>query len=172
MELIQMGNIVQNNTTDTILSYENQVSSGKAFIEANTIESSLEEISNNHLIPVFIKDNEPLISQADFVRAMNEIASDIYQGETILQPSIRLSHPVKGRIPEAKFKPAIELLDHEKTLYYERMAFAIEIPSVFDEIDGCKLSLTVGGVKSLNLDNLYSKKGADEHFRVNGHLSW
>ena len=69
-------------------------------------------------------------------------------------------------MPEAKLKPAIELLEHEKTLYYERMAFVIEIPSVYDEIDGNTLSLTVGGVKAYNLDNLYNRKGADEHFKV------
>lgn len=47
-------------------------------------------------------------------------------GETILEPTVRLSHPITGRIPEAKDKPARELLEHEKTLFYERMAFLIE----------------------------------------------
>jgi hypothetical protein len=46
------------------------------------------------------------------------------------------------------------------------MAFLIEIPSYYDVIDGNTLSLTVGGVKAYNLDNLYNKKGADEHFKV------
>src|ERR1035437_126200 len=141
-------------------------SSGKAFIEANTIQVSLEEIKNDHIIPVFIKDNEPLISHSDFIESAVEVVNSIYHGETILQPNVRLSHPVKGRIPTAKNKPANELLEHEKTLYYERMAFVIEIPTVFDEIDGCNLSLMVGGVKSLNLDNLYAKKGTDEHFKI------
>lgn len=142
------------------------VSSGSAFIEANTIESSFEEIKNKHIIPVFIKDNEPLISQADFIQATCEIAADVFSGETILKPNVRLSHPIKGRIPTAKNKPAIQLQEHEKTLYYERMAFLIEIPTVYDEIDGSRLSLTIGGVKSLNLDNLYARKGSDEHFKI------
>ncbi|MCX6323025.1 MAG: DUF3871 family protein [Sphingobacteriales bacterium] len=144
----------------------NIVSKDSAFIEANTIESSLDEIKSEHIIPVFIKDNEPLISQADFIQATNDVLSDVFHGEKILQPNIRLSHPIKGRIPEAKDKPAAQLQDHEKTLYYERMAFVIEVPSIHDEIAGSNLSLTIGGVKALNMDNLYSKKGADEHFKI------
>jgi len=158
MELLQ-NNILSDNSND-------MTSTAKPFIEANTIDCTLEEISEKHIIPVFIKDNEPVISHADFIQKMLEVTNDIFNGETILKPSIRLSHPVKGRIPEARNKPAIELEEHEKTLYYERMAFVIEIPSVYDEIDGNRLSLTVGGVKALNLDNLYSKKGADEHFKI------
>ena len=77
-----------------------------------------------------------------------------------------MSHPIKGRIPDAKDKPAIELLEHEKTIYYERMAFVIEIPSIKDTVAGNSLSLVVGGVKSYHLDNLYSKKGGDEHFKI------
>jgi hypothetical protein len=77
-----------------------------------------------------------------------------------------VSHPIKGRIPEAKNKPANELLDHEKTLYYERMMFCIEIPTISDDINGNKLSLTLGGVKAFNLDSLYNKKGSDEHFSL------
>ena len=141
-------------------------SSEKAFIQANTVGASLEEIRNQHVIPVFIKDNEPVISHADFIDTTLEVVHDLFQGETVLSPSIRISHPVKGRIPEAKSKPASQLLENEKTLYYERMAFAIEIPSISEDINGNTLSLTVGGVKAYNLDNLYNKKGADEHFKV------
>jgi hypothetical protein len=142
------------------------VSTDKPFIQANTVEISLEELSEKHIIPVFIKDNEPVISHHDFIKVTSEVVEDIYGHETILSPNIRLSHPIKGRIPDAKLKPANELLDHEKTLYYERMAFIIEIPTIYDEIDGNRLSLTIGGVKAYSLDNLYTKKGADEHFKV------
>ena len=142
------------------------ISTEKPFIQANTISSSMEEISNHHIIPVFIKDNEPVISHIDFIQTTVDVVSSIYSSEQILKPNIRLSHPIKGRIPEAKHKLAKDLLEHEKTIYYERMAFVIELPSVFDEIDGNTLSLTVGGVKAYNLDNLYNKKGADERFKV------
>ena len=158
MELIQILPKAENNNTALLAATNGElISSGSAFIEANTIESNLEEIKNQHIIPVFIKDNEPLISQADFIHSAYEIAQEVFSTETILRPNIRLSHPIKGRIPEAKDKPAIQLQEHEKTLYYERMAFLIEIPTVYDEIDGSRLSLTVGGVKSYNQYNLYAK---------------
>lgn len=141
-------------------------STAKPFIEANTIPSTLEEIRNNHIIPVFIKDNETLISQAEFIDITMDCVSSVYSSERILSPSIRLSHPIKGRVPSAREKSANQLQEHEKTLYYERMAFVIEIPSVQDTIDGHTLSLMIGGIKAYNLDNLYSRKGSEEHFKV------
>ncbi len=145
---------------------EEIVSTDKPFIQANTESFTFDKIRDKHIIPVFIKDNETVISHIDFIEMMTEVASDIYNGETILKPSIRLSHPVKGRIPSAKDKPASQLLEHEKTIYYERMAFVFEIPTIHDWIEGSRLSLTVGGVKAYNLDNLYNKKGIEEHFKV------
>jgi Domain of unknown function, B. Theta Gene description (DUF3871) len=118
------------------------------------------------LIPVFSKDNEPTISHTDFIETVQEITADVYSGEHILKPIVRLSHPIKGRVPEAKNKAANELFEWEKTIYYERMAFAIEIPSIQAEVDGNILSLTVGGVKSYSLDNLYSKTQSDQHFKI------
>lgn len=142
------------------------ISTDKPFINANTLESSFEEIKSSHVIPVFVKDNEPVISHSDFIDVTLEVAASVYSNETLLQPSVRLSHPIKGRIPEAKDKPAKDLLENERTIYYERMAFIIEVPTIHDEIDGSTLSLTIGGVKAYNLDNLYNKKGVDEHFKV------
>jgi hypothetical protein len=46
------------------------------------------------------------------------------------------------------------------------MAFVIEVPSIADEVGGNLLSLTIGGVKAYNLDDLHNRKGADEHFKV------
>ena len=142
------------------------ISTDKPFILANTIAASLDEIRQNHIIPVFIKDNETVISHVDFIDVMNDVVNDFYSHEVVLAPNIRLSHPIKGRIPEAKDKPANALKEYEKTLYYERMMFVIEIPSVYTDVNGNTLSLTIGGVKALNLDNLYSRKGADEHFKI------
>ncbi|WP_162427269.1 DUF3871 family protein [Pontibacter pudoricolor] len=152
--------ISNNNETEATTS----VSS--SFIEANTLSIALSELHQDHIIPVYVKDNEPLISQADFIQATQEAASTIFRGEQILPPQIRCSHPIKGRIPEAKDKSANQLLDWERTLYYERMMFLLEIPSVVNTIDGNQLTLTIGGVKAYNLDNLYNKKGAAEHFKV------
>src|SRR4028119_319846 len=155
-----------NNTVSSITDHPEEISNAKPFIEANTVEVAFEEVRDHHLIPVFLKDNEPVISHIDFINTTASVVEDIFQSERILKPAIRLSHPIKGRIPEAKNKPANQLLEHEKTLYYERMAFVIEIPSIQDEIDGNSLSLCVGGVKAYNLDNLYNKKGSEEHFKV------
>lgn len=167
MELLQISNSEANTGVAIISPQElDGRSKSSAFIEANTIESSLEEIKHGHIIPVFIKDNEPLISQSDFISATYDITSDVFQDHLILKPNVRLSHPIKGRTPEAKDKPALELLEHQKTLYYERMAFVIEVPSISADIDGSLLTLTIGGVKAFNLDNLYGKKGSDEHFKV------
>ena len=149
-----------------LLPVQREQSDGKPFIEANTLEVSTREIRDEHIIPVFVKDNEPLISHAEFIAAGMQLAENIFQGEHILEPAVRVSHPIKGRIPEAKDKPAHLLQEWEKTLYYERMMFVIEIPSIQDEVDGNLLSLTIGGVKSYNLDNLYSRSQCDQHFKV------
>jgi hypothetical protein len=62
-------------------------------------------------------------------------------------------------------KPAHLLMDDERTVYYERMAFTIEVPSIFETIAGNPLSLCVGGVRAYNHENLYGKKSA-EKFKV------
>jgi hypothetical protein len=142
------------------------LSTSKPFIEANTIESSLPEIKQQHLVPVFVKDNACTISIAEFIEATQEATSNAFKGNKILSPSIRLSHPIKGRIPSAKNKSVTELLDTDKTLYYERCAFIIELPGITSTVNGNTLSLTIGGVKSYSLDNLYSRKGSDEHFKI------
>lgn len=141
-------------------------SNAKSFIEANTVDVGLSSIRDEHIIPVFVKDNEPLISHADFIDAVSELSADIFHGEHILRPAVRVSHPIKGRVPDAKDKPAHLLQEWEKTIYYERMMFVIEIPSIQDEIGGNTLSLTIGGVKAYNLDNLYSRNQCDQHFKV------
>jgi len=141
-------------------------STRKPFIEANTLDVSLEEIRDNHIIPVFVKDNEPLISHAEFIEATLNLTKDVFHGEHILDPSVRVSHPIKGRVPDAKDKPAHQLMEWEKTIYYERMAFIIEVPSIQDTVDGNPLSLTIGGVKAYNQDNLYSRGVSEQHFKV------
>ena len=142
------------------------VKHSSSFIEANTETSSFEEIRSSHIIPVFARDNEPLISHSDFIEATREATKDVFVGEHIYKPQVRISHPVKGRVPDAKDKPAQLLEEWEKTIYYERMAFLIEIPSIKSSIDGNTLSLTIGGVKAYNQDNLYSRTHSDQHFKI------
>ena len=145
---------------------EEATSTEKPFIEANTIETNLEEIKQSHIIPVFVKDNETLISHSEFIEATLSLTESIFSGEHILKPNVRVSHPIKGRTPEAKHKPVNQLYEWEKTLYYERMAFIIELPSVQAVVDGNLLNLTIGGVKAYNTDNLYSRSISDQHFKI------
>lgn len=166
-----MEQIINTNVEPTDESYPSEIANqekliASSFIEANTVSIAVEDLRDKHIIPVFIKDNEPVISQSDFIETVFSAAQEFFLGERILEPVIRASHPIKGRVPEARDKPAMDLKEHEKTLYFERMGFVIEIPSISDTIDRNKLSLTIGGVKSHAADNLYNKKGADEHFKI------
>lgn len=134
------------------------------FIGANTISVSLEHLKNECTIPVFSKDNEMTISHYSFINKMYEIANDYFGGLEVKQPDIRVSHIIKGRVPSAIGKPAKELLEHEKTLYYERCAFLIELKS-HERVNNNNLSLTIGGVRAYNQENLYSKKSV-EKFKI------
>jgi hypothetical protein len=41
----------------------------KHFIEANTVDCTLADMRNEHIIPVFVKDNETLISHVEFIES-------------------------------------------------------------------------------------------------------
>lgn len=122
------------------------------FLCSKSEVSSLEEIRNAHIIPVFSKDNMPLISQPEFIQTTADIATDVF-GEQYKSLDVRLSHPVKGRTFEARYKKAADLLQHEKTVYFERMAFLMEFP-ICDTVQGEQVWLTVAGVKAYNIDNM------------------
>jgi len=133
------------------------------FIVANTLPMSLKEIQDQHIIPVFTKDNSPLISQSQLVETTQETLVSL--GYEPSEPEIRVSHPIMGRTPEARFKQAAELLPHEVTLYYERMMFLIKLPRIKSQINGNELSLVVGGIKSYAWDNLGRDHKANQHFK-------
>ena len=133
-------------------------------IEANTIDVKLQHLKTDCTIPVFAKDNERTISHQEFIQCAMEAIEAVFGRNTYLQPEIRVSHTIKGRTPDAIHKSANELMDHEKTIYYERMAFAIELQGFTKEIGGNELCLTIGGVRAYNQENLYNKKSL-EHFK-------
>jgi hypothetical protein len=137
----------------------------KQFIEANTTEVTMNHLKNDCVIPVFSKDNEFTVSHVNFIESVYNAAIQAFPKERIDKPEIRVSHIIKGRTPEAVHKSVSELLEEDKTLYYERMAFVMEIPTVYDDIRGNPLTLSVGGVRAYNHENLYSKK-AFEKFKV------
>ncbi len=134
------------------------------FLESNTEVIALEEIQNKHIIPVFVKDNTPLISQADFITNARDIVEEL-SGYDSTHPTLRVSHAIKGRTFEARNKKAADLLEHEKTIYYERLAWISEIPNITETINGQSLTLCFGGVKSYHLDNLNTKNGSNQHFK-------
>ena len=130
----------------------------KPFIEANTQEVNLYHLKNDCIIPVFSKDNEKTIAHQEFIEIAQDCVTKVFPHHSITQPEIRVSHQIKGRTPDAIHLNVKDLLDHQKTIYYERMAFIIQIPGIKDTINGNELSLTIGGVRSYNLENLYNKK--------------
>ena len=107
------------------------------FIEANTKPVDIAHLRTDCVVPVFSKD----------------------------APDIVVSHIIKGRIPEAIHKPVNQLLETDKTIYYERMAFCFEIPTIYEDVAGNRLNLSIGGVRAYNHENLYSKKTV-EKFKV------
>ena len=132
------------------------------FIEANTTEVTIEHLKNDCIIPTFAKDNEVCISHQSFIESIYEATRDFYHGETICSPEIRTSHIVRGRIPEAINKRVDQLLESDKTMYYERMIFNIEIPSISRNVNGNRLNLCITGCKSYARDNLSGKMTAQK----------
>ncbi|MBL1223286.1 DUF3871 family protein [Chryseobacterium sp. L7] len=141
---------------------ENGDNQHKPFIVANTSEATLHHLQNDCIIPVFSKDNEKTIAHQEFIEVVLSAVQKVFPHQCIKKPEIRVSHQIKGRTPNAIYKPVKELLEHEKTIYYERMAFIIKVPTITDIVNGNELSLTIGGVRSYNLENLYNKKSLEK----------
>ena len=135
------------------------------FIEANTKDVTIEHLKDDCIVPVFSKDNEITISHPNFIETVWEAANRVFPSENIELPEIRVSHIIKGRTPEAIHKSVKDLLEEDKTIYYERMMFCFEIPSIHEDINGNRLNLTIGGVRAYNHENLYSRKGM-EKFKI------
>ena len=135
------------------------------FIEANTKPVDIAHLRADCVVPVFSKDNEVTISHQSFIETVLGAAHRMFPQEVIDAPDIVVSHIIKGRIPEAIHKPVNQLLETDKTIYYERMMFCFEIPTICQDIDGNPLKLTVGGVRAYNHENLYNRKSA-EKFKV------
>ncbi|MBK6354073.1 MAG: DUF3871 family protein [Saprospiraceae bacterium] len=73
------------------------------FIIANTQSSTYQALKEEHIIPVFSKDNHPLIAQFQIIETMMDVLSG-FKDLKLLDPQIRVSHPIMGRIPEARTK--------------------------------------------------------------------
>lgn len=160
-ELLQLEPVI----TSTEVVTGPATSSDANFIHANTEVISVNDLRDKCIIPVFCKDNESTISHPEFLEAVMFAAQSYFKRESFLQPAVRVSHPIKGRVPGAIGKPVDQLREDEKTIYYERMAFVIEVPSIRETVNGNDLCLSLGGVRAYNLDNLNGRK-TEEHFKV------
>ena len=65
------------------------------FIEANTVEATLQHLRDDCIIPVFAKDNEATLSHVSFIETVQDAAHTFFNGERIGQPDIRVSHVIK-----------------------------------------------------------------------------
>lgn len=135
------------------------------FLEANTDAITIGELSNKCVVPTWA-NQELTIAHQDFVSCVHEAASSFFAGERINDPEIRVSHIVRGRIPSALGKKASELLECEKTQFYQRLAFAFTIPTILETISGQRLELCVGGVRNYSDLNLYRATKGMEKFSV------
>ena len=135
------------------------------FLEANTNAITFEELAEQCVVPTWA-NQELTISHQDFISTVHDAACNIFAGETINNPEIRVSHIVRGRIPSALNKRSSELLESEKTQFYQRLAFAFTIPSLHECINGQRLELCVGGVRNYSDLNLYRANRGMEKFTV------
>ena len=140
-------------------------SSCVSFLDANTNAIAMEELRNQCVLPTWA-NQELTISHQDFIEAVHDAARSFYQGETVTTPDVRVSHIVRGRTPDALGKRASELLECEKTQFYQRLAFAFTIPTIYETIDGQRLELCIGGVRNYNDLNLYRASKGVEKFSV------
>lgn len=162
METVVVSSSINNQIVDETEVIQKASSS---FIEANTIKVDLKHLKEDCIIPVFSKDNESTISHYQFISKAFDVVKDLFPDFSPKEPEIRVSHVIKGRIPSAIGKPAKELLEEEKTIYYERCAFLIELHQAKEVINGNTLTLSIGGVRSYSQENLYNKKTL-EKFKI------
>ncbi len=136
-----------------------------SFLEANTDSITMEELASKCVVPTWA-NQDLTIAHQDFISCVHDAAKTFYAGEKVNNPDIRVSHIVRGRIPSALGKRASELLECEKTQFYQRLAFAFTIPTIYETIQGQKLELCVGGVRNYSDLNLYRSSKGLEKFSV------
>lgn len=127
-----------------------------AFIESNSLSVSLQELEHDNIVPTF-SDLTPVLAHQTFANAVKSAAMSVFPKESLGELEMRGSHPILGRIPSAIHVPSKELQDWQKTKYYQRFAFAFEILSMSQYINGEKCYLTIGGTRSLASTNLFGK---------------
>lgn len=137
------------------------------FIEGNANAISLGDLRSNCIVPTWA-NNQLTISHPAFIETVLAAAKATFAGQEVQSPEIRVSHPVLGRVPGAIHKKSSDLLDTDKTLYFQRMCFCIAV-SITDYINGNETSVVVGGVRALNNENLSGRPRAEQFKLFAGH---
>lgn len=134
------------------------------FIEGPSNEISMEELTFKNIIPTF-SDNSLTISHQKFIETTRKAAEVIFGAGNVTTAETRCSHPIIGRIPSAQHKKASELLEEEKTIFYQRLAWIAQVCNFTSSISGQSVSLTIGGTRSYHEDKLYARQNP-QHFRL------
>ena len=153
--------------SDTILNFEDAAEVGLPaehpnFIESNTQAITIEELATRCIVPTF-SDNSLTIAHQNAIASVYKAAEDVF-GE-LTPPECRVSHAINGRVASALHKPAKDLRDDEKTLFYQRIAFVAHAKSLTRIVAGQPVELTIGMCRSYNEDKLYSRP-SPEKFRL------
>ena len=118
------------------------------------------------LLQCSLKDNELTINHAQFVETIQDAAQSFFSGEKRWnKPQSEQATLLKEESQRQSTNQPITLLESDKTIYYERAAFSIDIPTIYETVGGNKLNLSIVGVRAYNQMNLYSKK-VPELFRL------
>lgn len=129
------------------------------FIESNTQAITIEELATRCIVPTF-SDNSLTIAHQNAIAAVYKAAEDVF-GE-LTPPECRVSHAINGRVASAIHKPAKDLTDEEKTIFYQRLAFVAHVKSLTRIVAGQPVELTIGMCRAYNEDKLYSRKSPEK----------
>ena len=154
--------------SDTVLNFEDapeaeaQETEHPNFIESNTEAISIDELVSRCIVPTF-SDNTLTIAHQNAIAAVYKAAEEVF-GE-LTPPECRVSHAINGRVASALHKPAKDLTDDEKTVFYQRIAFIAHVKSITRIVAGQTVELTIGMCRAYNEDKLYSRP-SPEKFRL------
>ena len=129
------------------------------FIESNTQAITIEELATRCIVPTF-SDSSLTIAHQNAIAAVYKAAEDVF-GE-LTPPECRVSHAINGRVASAIHKPTKDLLDEEKTIFYQRLAFVAHVKSMTRVVAGTEVHLCIGLCRCYNQDKLYSRKSPEK----------
>lgn len=130
------------------------------FVEGPSQAVSLVELTQESILPSYA-DGEIVIPPGHIIQAIILAAHDAMPNDLFAEPEIRASHLVQGRIWSAIYKKKEDLLESDKTKYWERMCFCVEVISRRSTLLQEPVSLTFGACRSLQNLNFHSRKGAE-----------